>query len=194
MRNLILGISLVVNAIMLGYIVYTGSNRVSLSEATIQSLTENVPSATLDEVINAFGVFINGIADENTENTQKIPVELANTMHRYYLANRANPRVDSSRAIQFSMPVLIRAIYDGSKNASGQIDNTVFLDNLLKSSFYVYLAKYDQQTNPSNIDNTTALIQLANMGTGRVLTDQIFNFGQVCPTVCPDNEQITVRD
>jgi hypothetical protein len=189
MRNLILGISLVVNAIMLGYIVYTGSNRVSLSEATIQSLTENVPSATLDEVINAFGVFINGIADENTENTQKIPVELANTMHRYYLANRANPRVDSSRAIQFSMPVLIRAIYDGSF-INGQIDNNLFLNNLLKSSFYVYLAKYDQQTNPSNIDNTTAIIQLANMESGDVLPNQIFNFGRICPTICGTNGQI----
>lgn len=190
MRNLILGISLVVNAIMLGYIVYTGSNRVSLSDATIQSLSENVPSETLDEVINAFGEFLGAIAAENSENTRKIDKELATTMHRYYLANRANSRVDSSRAIQFSMPVLLRAIYDGSMNASGQIDNNVFLNNLLNSSFYVYLAKYDQQTNPSNIDNTTAIIQLANMETGRVLTDQIFNFGQVCPTVCPGGEQI----
>lgn len=189
MRNLILGISLVVNAIMLGYIVYTGSNRVSLSDATIQSLTENVPSESLNDVINAFGEFLGAIAAENSENTRKIDDELATTMHRYYLANRATPDIDKTRAIQFSLPILIRAIYDGSI-INGQINNKIFLENLLNSSFYVYLAKYDQQTNPSNIDNTTAIIQLANMETGRVLIDQIFNFGQVCPTVCPGEEQI----
>lgn len=185
---LALSISLVANALFIGYITYDTVTNESVSSAVVQSLTENVPSESLEEVITAFGEFVGAIASENADNTVKIPVADAIQMHKHYYDNRANQSVDTTRAIQFSMPVLIRAIYDGSI-VGGRINSNLFLDNLVNSSFYVYLAKYNTQ-NSAHTNNTTAIIQLANNANGDVLLDQIFNFGRVCPTVCPQNGQI----
>lgn len=199
MNDLITSISLVVNAILIVWIIYNqyqDTRRQSFSNTLVQGLIDNVPEAERASVIDAFGRLLGRIASENSENTRQISVGQANTLHRYFLNQRSLNNVDTTRAVMFSMPVLLRAIYDGSVE-NGIVNSSLFTNNMLNSSFYAYLAKYDNDysSRPNGPidhpkDQSTVIIQLANGDSGEVLPNQIYNFGKLCPTMCPPNGQI----
>lgn len=178
MTNPITTLSLVLNALLIGWILFNHYKK--------------------DEPSEPQGPNLNALI--NLPQTEPISVDLANTFHKQYYLNRADATNDKTRAIFFSFKDIISVVWQNSGLDKNQhaINSPQFFDYLLNLNFYAYLGKYDKNYHPipdtdkykHPAKNSTVIIQFAKED-GSVIENKIYDFGTLCPTKCPQNEQIT---